>query len=153
VKVTLAAVGRLRVRVFGPAWDLYADRLPHYCGFNCVEVKEATERSAAESRIFESRGLLDATRAAGFRVALDARGEPVDSVALARRLERALQQGPDHWAFCIGGSHGHDDALLAASQWRWSLGPLTLPHELARVVVAEQLYRAFSIVRGEPYHK
>ena len=52
-----------------------------------------------------------------------------------------------------GGSHGHDAALLQACDWRWSLGPMTLPHELARVVVFEQIYRGFSIVRGEPYHK
>ncbi len=56
-------------------------------------------------------------------------------------------------AFVLGGSTGLDPAFLAAAEARWSLGPLTLPHELARVVVAEQLYRAGTILRGEPYHK
>jgi 23S rRNA (pseudouridine1915-N3)-methyltransferase len=73
-------------------------------------------------------------------------------VELARRLE-AWMRDARPVALAIGGSRGLDPALVAAASDRWSLGPLTLPHELARVVVAEQLYRATTILRGEPYHK
>jgi 23S rRNA (pseudouridine1915-N3)-methyltransferase len=85
-------------------------------------------------------------------VALAGAGDPWSSEQLARRLERwRLDARP--LAFVIGGSRGLDPDLIASAAERWSLGPLTLPHELARVVVAEQLYRGMTILRGEPYHK
>ena len=79
-------------------------------------------------------------------------GTAWSSEELARQVER-WQREARTVALVIGGSHGLPADLLAAASDRWSLGPLTLPHELARVVVAEQLYRACTILRGEPYHK
>jgi 23S rRNA (pseudouridine1915-N3)-methyltransferase len=85
-------------------------------------------------------------------VALTRQGEPWSSRELAHQLEQ-WRQGRRPVAFLLGGSHGLDSDQFEAADQRWSLGPLTLPHELARVVVCEQLYRAFTILRGEPYHK
>jgi len=85
-------------------------------------------------------------------VALARDGTPWSSQELARQLERWLLLARPV-ALVLGGSHGLDPALLARAAHRWSLGPLTLPHELARVVVFEQVYRGFTILRGEPYHK
>jgi 23S rRNA (pseudouridine1915-N3)-methyltransferase len=85
-------------------------------------------------------------------VALDRTGSAWSSKELARRLGRWRDQARSV-AFLIGGSDGLDPDFLATCQGRWSLGALTLPHELARVVVLEQLYRGFTILRGEPYHK
>jgi 23S rRNA (pseudouridine1915-N3)-methyltransferase len=85
-------------------------------------------------------------------VALARQGSAWTSTELARRLE-AWQREARPVALAIGGSRGLAGDLLAAATDRWSLGPLTLPHELARVVVVEQLYRASTILRGEPYHK
>lgn len=85
-------------------------------------------------------------------VALAIEGAPWSSEAFAEQLDRwRLAARPV--ACVIGGSTGLDDALLQDAETRWSLGPLTLPHELARVVVCEQLYRAFEILAGKPYHK
>jgi 23S rRNA (pseudouridine1915-N3)-methyltransferase len=85
-------------------------------------------------------------------VALARVGAGWSSADLASQLERWLLAARP-LTFVIGGSHGLDSSLIARAVARWSLGPLTLPHELARVVVGEQLYRAFTILRGEPYHK
>jgi 23S rRNA (pseudouridine1915-N3)-methyltransferase len=79
-------------------------------------------------------------------------GSPWSSAELAERLDRWLLESRP-LAFAIGGSTGLDEEFLQRCQHTWSLGPLTLPHELARVVVVEQVYRAFTILRGEPYHK
>jgi 23S rRNA (pseudouridine1915-N3)-methyltransferase len=85
-------------------------------------------------------------------VALAREGQGWSSAELARRVDEwRLAARPV--TFVLGGSNGLAPALLQQAQLRWSLGPLTLPHELARVVVVEQLYRAFTILRGEPYHK
>jgi 23S rRNA (pseudouridine1915-N3)-methyltransferase len=85
-------------------------------------------------------------------VALTRNGAGWSSGELATQLEHWLQLSRPV-SLLIGGSHGLDSSLIARAQSRWSLGPLTLPHELARVVVLEQLYRGFTILRGEPYHK
>jgi 23S rRNA (pseudouridine1915-N3)-methyltransferase len=85
-------------------------------------------------------------------VALDGRGKPHTSEDLARRLESWRQQGRD-LAFLIGGPEGHAPDVLAAADERWSLGPLTLPHMLVRLVLAEQLYRACSLLANHPYHR
>ncbi|MEO6068510.1 MAG: 23S rRNA (pseudouridine(1915)-N(3))-methyltransferase RlmH, partial [Gemmatimonadales bacterium] len=79
-------------------------------------------------------------------------GDPWTSRDLASRLGR-WQIAARPLAVVVGGSNGLDPAFLKIADHRWSLGPLTLPHELARVVIAEQLYRAFTILKGEPYHK
>lgn len=79
--------------------------------------------------------------------------EPIDSPALAELLNEALERPPQRLALVIGGALGVDEALIGASRRRLSLGAITLPHQLARVVVVEQIYRAFTILRGEPYHR
>ena len=85
-------------------------------------------------------------------VALEPTGEPWSSEDLAERLDRwRLEARPV--ALLIGGAHGLDPTVLARANHRWSLGPLTLAHEIARLVVLEQWYRAWTILRGEPYHK
>jgi 23S rRNA (pseudouridine1915-N3)-methyltransferase len=85
-------------------------------------------------------------------VALDREGQGWSSEELARRVDR-WQRGSRPVAVVLGGSRGLEPELLARADERWSLGALTLPHQLARVVVVEQLYRAWTILRGEPYHK
>jgi 23S rRNA (pseudouridine1915-N3)-methyltransferase len=98
----------------------------------------------------ESRRLLAAVEK-GFRlVALDRRGKQFESEQLAKLLERWTSPSA---AFVMGGPLGHHNALLGRADEVWSLGPLTLPHELARVVATEQIYRAMTLIRGVPYHK
>jgi 23S rRNA (pseudouridine1915-N3)-methyltransferase len=85
-------------------------------------------------------------------IALDGRGTAHSSEQLAQRLERWRQGGRD-LALLVGGPEGHAPEVLAAADERWSLGPLTLPHMLVRLVVAEQLYRACSLLANHPYHR
>ena len=126
--LVILGIGRLRSS-FREACDDYLRRLSRYTKVSEIEVREASRAPtlAREGSAWTSEEL--ARRMEGWRVA-------------ARPL-----------AFVLGGSHGLASGLLDSAAARWSLGPLTLPHELARVVVAEQLYRAFTIIRGEPYHK
>jgi 23S rRNA (pseudouridine1915-N3)-methyltransferase len=85
-------------------------------------------------------------------VALDRTGRGLSSETLATFVREREEQPPQHTAFVIGGPRGLDPALVAVARTRLSLGPGTLPHQLARVVLLEQLFRAFKILRGEPYH-
>ena len=118
-----------------------------------MEVREAARApTRAVQQAEEAERLRRRIPARARVVALAREGEGWSSAELARRFGRWQEEGRP-LAFVIGGSTGLDPAFLAGADARWSLGPLTLPHELARVVVAEQLYRAGTILRGEPYHK
>jgi 23S rRNA (pseudouridine1915-N3)-methyltransferase len=135
MRYVVAAVGRLKSAAFRAACDDYLGRLKHYTKIEEREVKDA--------RAIPEEGRL---------VALTREGEPWTSVQLAELAGRWELEGRD-LTFAIGGADGLPDAVLQRAERRWSLGPLTLPHELARVVVYEQLYRAHTIRRGEPYHR
>ena len=148
----LIAVGKLRP-YFRAACDDYLRRLGRYAKVTEWEVREASRAPTPDAQREEEAERLGARTPAGAgTVALAREGRGWSSAELARHLDTwRLEARPI--AFVIGGSHGLAPALLQSARQRWSLGPLTLPHELARVVVAEQLYRAMTILRGEPYHK
>jgi 23S rRNA (pseudouridine1915-N3)-methyltransferase len=152
VEITVAAVGKLRP-YFRQAVDDYTRRLKRYASIREQEVREASKApNAAAQRAEEAARLETKIPERSIVVALGREGAGWNSRELARQVERWLLDSRPV-GLLIGGSQGLDPSLLARANARWSLGPLTLPHELARVVVYEQLYRAFTILRGEPYHK
>jgi 23S rRNA (pseudouridine1915-N3)-methyltransferase len=152
MELVLLAVGKLRPG-FRAAADDYLRRLGRHHKVREVEVREASRAPTVDAQRREEGGRLRARLPVGSRlVALAREGTGWSSEELARRLDGWMREARPV-ALAIGGSHGLDPALVASAADRWSLGPLTLPHELARVVVAEQLYRASTILRGEPYHK
>jgi 23S rRNA (pseudouridine1915-N3)-methyltransferase len=152
VEISVVAVGKLRP-YYREAVNDYAGRLQRYTTFREHEVREASRAPTVAAQRAEEAGRLGARIAEGSTlVALTRDGAGWSSTDLARQLERWLLAARPV-ALVIGGSHGLDPSWLGRATARWSLGPLTLPHELARVVVIEQLYRAFTILKGEPYHK
>ena len=152
LKVRVVSVGRDRSGLFAPAVDQYAGRLRHYAAFELIELTEAGRRGAGASKSQEARLILERLGERDWLVALDERGAAVSSLELSQYLQRALNQSRD-LLFAVGGDEGLGPEVLAAAQWTLSLSRLTLPHRLARLVLVEQLYRAFTILRGEPYAK
>lgn len=150
--LTLLAVGRLRPGL-REVCDEYERRLARQLSFREVEIREASRApTPAVQRREEARRLDQRLPKGALVVCLARTGQPWSSEELARRVA-GWTEGGRRVAIVIGGSHGLDDDFLAAATAAWSLGQITLPHELARVVVVEQLYRAGTILRGEPYHK
>lgn len=149
---------KLRIIAIGtrlPGWANeavagYAKRFPRHCRLEVVEVP-AAKRPSADPVAREATALLQAVGDDEL-VALDRRGQAWTSEVLAARLVRWMDGGRDV-AFTIGGADGLGEALFKRAQTVWSLSTLTLAHALARVVVAEQLYRAYSINAGLPYHR
>ena len=152
MEINLVAVGKLRP-YYREALDDYGRRVQRYAVFREHEVREASRApNVAAQRLEEAQRLTARIPATGSFVALTRVGAGWTSADLAKQLDRWMLAARP-LAFVIGGSHGLDAALIGRATATWSLGPLTLPHELARIVVVEQLYRAFTILRGEPYHK
>ena len=150
--LVILAVGRLRSS-YREACDDYLRRLSRYAKVREVEVREASRAPTVEAQREEEAGRLLARAPGGASViALAREGAAWTSEELAGRME-GWRMAARPLALVIGGSHGLAPGLVASAAARWSLGPLTLPHELARVIVTEQLYRGFTIIRGEPYHK
>lgn len=143
-----------------PAWvDAgfadYAGRLPRECRLELREIplgQRGGGRRDGRAVAAEGERMLKATASNDRLVALDVAGRAPDTEGLARRLAGWLQEGRDV-VFAIGGPDGLAPSVLGRAEWRWSLSPLTLPHGLARVVLAEQLYRAWTVLQGHPYHR
>ena len=151
MQIALVAVGRLRP-YYRDACDDYLRRLRRHAKVAEHEVREGPDAGSGVQRREEAGRIRGQLPKGGQVVALAIDGEGWSSEAFAERVDR-WRTAARPLAFVIGGATGLDDSLLAAADVRWSLGPITLPHELARVVVCEQLYRAFSILGGTPYHK
>ena len=153
MRVRLLAVGRDRSGLYAPAVDEYVSRLARILKFELVELPEAKRHAGTpQARDEEAATILARLEPRERVVALDERGEEPTSVELARRVERWMTRGQDV-ALIIGGSDGLAPAVLDRAQERLALSKMTLAHRLARLVLVEQLYRAMTILRGEPYHK
>jgi 23S rRNA (pseudouridine1915-N3)-methyltransferase len=152
VRVVLAAVGRPR-GVLAPAVAEYETRAARYWPLEAREVREEPARAEPDqSRAREGERLLARAPAGATLVACDERGEAWTSARFAAWLGEQRDAARDV-AFVIGGAYGLAPAVRDAARVRLALAPWTLPHEMARLVLAEQLYRAGTIARGEPYHK
>lgn len=158
--IDLICVGRLNAAFCAEGVAEYQKRLAGYCNFRIIELPEApiAEKSASDAlvaRALEKEGnaiLASLRRGAGL-VALCIEGRQFSSEELAGFIARRAVEGAGDLAFVIGSSHGLSPAVKQAAVLRFSMGRITLPHQLARLVLCEQLYRAFSINAGSKYHK
>ncbi len=155
MKLRLVVVGRDKNDPLCRIADEYLGRLNHYLPTELVEVKEEPRtKNVAVDRVkaAEAERLKKAV-GSDYLITLDERGRQYTSVELAERLDRFNRDAIQSVAVVIGGPSGLDPALVKGARESWSLSKLTLPHRLVRVLIAEQLYRACTILRGEPYHK
>jgi 23S rRNA (pseudouridine1915-N3)-methyltransferase len=139
------AIGKPRLEFARLGLEDYAERVKPFAPAEVHYLK-------ASSRTNESAALLERSKGM-FRIVLDEQGDHVTSRALAKKVSGWEMQGPRDFAVLVGGADGHTDELRQAAGWVWSLSKLTLQHELALVVALEQLYRAYTIKAGLPYHR
>ncbi|MBC7657569.1 MAG: 23S rRNA (pseudouridine(1915)-N(3))-methyltransferase RlmH [Frankiaceae bacterium] len=155
MKAVLIAVGERAPDWVASGFSEYQKRLSHWLPLAQVEVGPGVRRKGRDAgRVTSDEGarVLGALPKHAHVVCLDGRGKPHGSEQLAQRLE-AWRQGGRDLAFLIGGPEGHAPEVLSAADESWSLGPMTLPHMLVRLVLAEQLYRACSLLANHPYHR
>ena len=159
MKISILTVGKVKEKYFTQAISEYAKRLGRYCKLDIIEVAdEKTPDKAPEAinlQIKEKEGerLLSHMKDDMYVIVLAINGKMLSSEDLAEKLNDLMVSGKSHIAFVIGGSLGLSDAVMKRADYRLSFSPMTFPHQLMRVVLLEQIYRAFKINSGEPYHK
>lgn len=158
--IDLICVGKLNAPYYAAGVAEYQKRLAGFCNFRILELPEAAiaDKNASDKQIEkalqkEGEAILHAVRKGAFLVALCVEGRQISSEELAGLLAQRAGSGAGDVAFVIGSSHGLDERVKRAAQARISLGRITLPHQLARLVLTEQLYRACTINAGMKYHK
>jgi 23S rRNA (pseudouridine1915-N3)-methyltransferase len=153
--IILLTVGKTDVKWVKEGLDLYASRLKHYVPFSIVEIPELKKvASLTRQQIKEKEGelILKQVGQQDILVLLDEHGREYRSLEFADFLEKQLATGAKNLIFTVGGAYGFSDAVYDRANWKISLSKMTFSHQMVRTIFAEQLYRAFTILKGEPYH-
>lgn len=159
MKLTLVCVGRIKEGFFREALEEYKKRLGRYCSLKIIELADEATREGAtpaqDQQVLAREGdrILKALPSEAYIIILDLKGKKMDSVAFSKHIERLGIEGNSHIAFVIGGSLGLAGEVRARGDYVLSFSDMTFPHQLMRVILLEQIYRAFRIMKGEPYHK
>jgi 23S rRNA (pseudouridine1915-N3)-methyltransferase len=159
VKLTIAAIGRMKAGPMAELVEIYANRTRQtgqQAGITALNIMDFAEsrKPVAQARCAEeAQGLLAACPAGAVIIALDERGKSISSSQFADLISKQLDQGVQDVAFVIGGPDGHAPALRDIAQYTISLGKMTWPHMLARVLLSEQIYRVVTILVNHPYHR
>lgn len=163
MKITILCVGKIKEKFYRDAIAEYEKRLSRYCKLEIIEVAdEKTPEGAGETlelqiKEKEAERMLARMekylRDGAFVCALAIDGKQLDSVELSEKIDRLGTNGTSHIIFLIGGSLGMTDSLLKKAHMKLSFSKMTFPHQLMRVILLEQIYRAYRIMNGEPYHK
>jgi len=151
LKVNIVCVGSIKEKFYVDAINEYKKRLSRFCTLTITEVNELSEQTTNKKIELESQSLLRAVKGQVF--VLDRCGKELSSPDLAELLKKTADSGISEVSFVIGGSNGVSEELLSKSKQNISFGKITFPHQLFRVVLLEQIYRAFSILNNSPYHK
>ena len=159
MKISILCVGRIKEKYFSDAVAEYMKRLTRYCTPEIIEVQDEKTPDGAgiatELKIKEKEGerLLSKFKDGCFYIALAIKGKKLSSEQMAGRINELGTRGVGHIGFVIGGSLGLSDEVLNRCDMHLSFSDMTFPHQLMRVILLEQIYRAYRIISGEPYHK
>ncbi len=159
MKITVLTVGKVKEKFYRQAIEEFQKRLSRYCKLEIIEVpdeKTLDHASETEERLIkekEGQRILKYIKEDAWVCALAIEGKMLDSVELSEKLEQMGIGGVSHMIFVIGGSLGLADEVLRRADFKLSFSKMTFPHQLMRVILLEQIYRAYRIMQGEPYHK
>lgn len=159
MKITVLCVGKIKERYFTMAIDEYAKRLTRYCKLDIIEVSDektpddASEAMETQIKKIEGEKILKNVKDGAYVIALAIEGDMLSSTQLANKMEHLATMGSSHLIFIIGGSLGLSKEVLARADYKLSFSKMTFPHQMMRMVLLEQIYRAYRINSNQPYHK
>lgn len=159
MRITICCVGKVKEKFYFQAIDEYSKRLSRYCKLEVKEVAdEKTPDNASDTvndiiKAKEGERLLSCIKDEAYVIALAIDGKMLDSVQLSQKIDNLGISGKSDIVFVIGGSLGLDKRVLDRADFKLSFSPMTFPHQLMRVILLEQIYRSYRIMKNEPYHK
>ncbi len=159
MKITVLTVGKIKEKYFISAVQEYSKRLSRYCKLEIIEVIDektldnASEKEEQLIRIKEGERLKKYIKDDAYVIALAINGKQISSEGFADKIDKLGINGTSHIIFIIGGSIGLDDEILKNADEKLSFSMMTFPHQMMRVILLEQIYRAYRIIKKEPYHK
>jgi len=159
MKITVIAVGKIKEKYFTLAIDEYAKRLTRYCKLEIIELQDektpdnSSDATNLQIKAKEGDKILASIKEDAYVVALAIEGKMLDSVELSEKIETLGVNGTSHITFVIGGSLGLDNRVMNRADYKLSFSKMTFPHQMMRVILLEQIYRAYRIMGNEPYHK
>ena len=155
MKITLLTVGKTDIRWVREGLEIYISRLKHYIPFSLTEIpelKNASSLSKDQIKAREGELILKSIKPSDEVILLDEHGKEYTSMEWARNMEKRMSVSGRDMVFVIGGAYGFSDDVYSRCDGKVSLSKMTFSHQMVRTIFAEQLYRAFTIIRGEPYH-
>ncbi len=159
MKITILCVGKIKEKYFTMAIDEYTKRLTRYCKLDIIEIPDektpddASEAIETQIKKIEGEKLLKNMKDGAYVITLAIEGDMLSSVDLANKMERLATMGSSHLIFVIGGSLGLSKEVLDRADFKLSFSKMTFPHQMMRMVLLEQIYRAYRINSNQPYHK
>jgi 23S rRNA (pseudouridine1915-N3)-methyltransferase len=159
MKVTVVAVGKLKEKYLKEGISEYSKRLSRFCELQIVEVEDEqapenlSEAQGIQIKKREAERIIKKAKEGSALIVLDLKGKKLNSEGFADKLNSFFISGKSHITFVMGGSLGLDDQLVEKADFRLCLSDMTFPHQLARLILLEQVFRAFKIMSGETYHK
>ncbi|MCU7557947.1 23S rRNA (pseudouridine(1915)-N(3))-methyltransferase RlmH [Macrococcus capreoli] len=159
MKITIITVGKLKEKYWKLAVDEYVKRLGAYSKIELIEVADEkdfdnmSEKDIEIAKEKEAQRILARVKDDSFVYTLEILGKQLDSVELSKNIEQKMNTGKSDLTFIIGGSNGLHQSVLTRSNFALSFSKMTFPHQMMKVILLEQVYRAFRIIRGESYHK
>lgn len=151
-KISIIVIGKTKNKAYLELESEYLSRLVHYTGAEIITLKDSASKVAAQKIKEESEAIEKIIQPGDKLIVLDERGKSITSVQLAQTIQTDDNQGIKRHVYIIGGAFGLSESIKKKAHLLLGLSALTLPHELARVTLLEQLYRAYTIIRGEKYH-
>lgn len=159
MKITVISVGKIKEKFYKQAIDEFKKRLSSYCTLNLIEVADEkapenmSDKEIEQIKDKEGAKILSKLDENSYIVVLHIQGKQLSSEDLSKKINDLALSGQSHITFIIGGSLGLSQNVLNKSKFKLSFSKLTFPHQLFKVILLEQVYRSFRIIRGEPYHK
>lgn len=159
MNITIIAVGKIKEKYIQEGIKEFIKRLSRYCSLNLIEVDDEkapenlSQREMEIVKTKEGQKIITKIPQNSFIISLEIKGKQLSSEELSKKIEELMIEGVNHITFIIGGSLGLSDEVLDRSNFRLSFSKMTFPHQLMRLILLEQIYRAFKIIKNEPYHR
>jgi len=154
MKVHFMWLGKSKQKSYQQLVDLYKDRLKHYCSVSIQELKEVKQKGLTVDQFKDKEAhlIIDQLKSSDYVVLMDERGKHMTSVQLSKWIQHKMNISISRCVFIIAGAYGAAPKLMDRADYKFSLSHLTLTHDMARILMMEQIYRGHTILRGEKYH-